>query len=226
MRGMIRMNAERLLDDLADKTKIDTLVSAVVHDPSLLDALLEIVAKNKGSIKYSCTKVIKLASEKSPEVVYPYFDQIGTLLQSENSFVKWDAICILSNLVKADQLSKFDLIFDDYFQLIKGPQMITAANVIGNVWKIIHAKPHYEADLTSMLLEVPGIIYFHQGEPSPECNNIVCGYVIECFDKYFAVSGMQQEMIGFAKEQLKSTRKAVAVKAKRFLSKHNESHDR
>lgn len=60
----------------------------------------------------------------------------------------------MSNLAKSDSNSKFDLIFADYFGLIKGPQMITAANVAGNAWKIVLAKPLYEAEITRQLLAV------------------------------------------------------------------------
>ncbi len=212
------MGNDILVRRLKEKTELESLVSEVLNEPTLIHDLLDII-EQKGSIKYLCSKTIRLVSEKNPAAVYAYFDEIAGLLQSENSFIKWDGISILSNLVKTDNNSKFDLIFDDYFGLIKGPQMITAANVVGNAWKVILAKPRYETEITKRMLAVPDIVYFNKGEPSSECNNILCGHVIDCFEKYFEVSSLQEDIIEFVKVQLKNTRKSVAIQAEKFLKK-------
>lgn len=127
----------------------------------------------------------------------------------------------MSNLVAVDHEDKYGSIYQDYFELIQDPQMITAANVIGNAWKIVLAKPELETDITRRLLEVPNIIYLNKGEPSPECNRIVCGQVLECFEHYFDYSGNQAAMINFAEEQLGSSRKSVVKIAENFLRQHS-----
>jgi hypothetical protein len=219
------MNTDRIIKDLKEKERLNDLVWEVIVKPSLLDDLFETIENTKSSIKFSCTKTIRLVSEKSPETVYPYFDQIVRLLQSENSFIRWDAVSILANLTRVDRFLKFDQIYDDYFDLIKGPQMITAANVIGNAWKIILAKPLRESDITRKMLKATGRVYLHKGEPSFECTSILCGHVIDCFDKYFETSNMKQEILSFVIEQLESPRKSVLMKAEKFLRKHNKVYE-
>ena len=162
-----------------------------------------------------------MVSEQKPELVYPYFEDIVKWLHHKNSFIKWDGIRTLSNLSSVDHEDKFKAIYQDYFALIQDPQMITAANVVGNAWKIVLAKPELECDITRRLLEVQNIVYTNKGEPSPECNCIVCGQVLECFDHYFEFSGKQAEMIHFAEGQLSSRRKALAKTAERFLRHHS-----
>ena len=159
-------------------------------------------------------------SEQQPDKIYPYFGDVAAWLQDSNSFVKWDGILILANLAAVDTEHRFASIYEEYFGLIRDSKMVTAANVAGNAWKIVQAVPEWENDITQRLLEVPQIIYLHHGEPSPECNNVMCGHVLDCFDRYFDLSNNQKLMLCFAHTQLNSSRKSVAKKAARFLKRH------
>lgn len=206
---------------LQAKPDFNLFVADVIENPTILDSLFDIVQTEPSGIKYACTKVIRMVSEQAPQLVYPHFEIAAKWLCHPNSFIKWDAIAILSNLVKVDGENKFCAIYQDYFALIHDPQMITAANVVGNAWKIVLAKPEFEGDITRRLLEVPGIVYLHKGEPSPECNRIVCGKVLECFDHYFGCSQSKPEILAFAKTQLQSSRKSVAKTSEKFLKRYS-----
>lgn len=128
----------------------------------------------------------------------------------------------MSNLVPIDKDSRFGSVYDDYFDFINDPQMITAGNIIGNAWKIILANPDYEEDITKRLLAVTGITYLNNGEPSPECNNIICGHCIDCFDRYFEKSRFKEDIIQFVRSQLNNPRKSVSKKAEKFLEKNTK----
>jgi len=209
-----------LKDRLTKKNDINILVSEVIDRSSMIPELLEIINTDKTSLRFSCTKIIRLVSEKKPELVYMYFDDISKLIYSTNSFIKWDGIRIISNLISVDSKGKFDLIYEEYFKLLNVPEMITSANVIGNAWKVVLHKPQYEKDITERLTKVRGITFFNKGKPSPECNRIACGHVIDCFDKYFSVSQNKEKILCFVRGQLLNSRKAVAKKAEKFLKKH------
>ncbi len=187
----------------------------------MIKELIHVIETDKTSLKFYCTKAIRKASIKKPEAVYRYFDDIAALLDNENSFVKWDAISILANLAEADADKKFDAVFDKYFGLINSPQMITASNVVGSAHKIITARPEWEGRITKILLGVPGIVYYHKGRPSPECNNVICGHVIKAFGKYFDVSENKKDIMEFVKGQIKNERKKTAEAALKFLKKHS-----
>lgn len=215
------MDKEILINRLKAKPDLNLFILEVIENTTILNSLFEIVLTETSSIKYVSTKIIRMVSEQKPELIYPYFEDIFKWLHNKNSFIKWDGILTLSNLSAVDYEDKFGAIYQDYFGLIQDPQMITAANVIGNAWKIVLAKPELESDITRRLLEVPKIIYMNKGEPSPECNCIACGQVLECFEHYFDLSGNQAAMINFAEGQLGSCRKAVAKKAEKFLRRHS-----
>lgn len=213
------MDKEIIINRLKAKPDLNELIAEILEDISILNVMFEIASTEPSSIKYTCTKIIRRVSEQKPEIIYPYFEEIAGWLHHKNSFIKWDGIMTLSNLAAVDHEDKFAAIYQEYFALIQDPHMITAANVIGNAWKIVIAKPELESDITNRLLEVPHITYMNKGEPSPECNCIVCGQVIECFEHYFENSSNQTAMIAFAKEQLLSNRKSVAKAAGKFLMK-------
>lgn len=215
------MDKEKFIKRLKAKPDSNELIAETSEDSSVLNLMFDIVSTETSTIKYTCTKIIRRVSEQKPELIYPYFEEIVKWLHNDNSFIKWDGIMTMSNLVAVDSEDKFDAIFQEYFALIKDPHMITAANVIGNAWKIVIARPELESDITKRLLEVQRITYMNKGEPSPECNRIACGQVIECFEQYFDQSSNQAAMIAFAEEQLASCRKSVAKIASKFLKKHS-----
>lgn len=214
------MEAEQFKNMLTSKPDTEILVKQILEQPSLIADLISIIKSEKGSIKFLCTKLIRLASEQTPVIVYEYFSEIAKFLYSENSFIKWDGITILSNLVSVDTEGKFQNIYEEYFSLLNDPQMITAANVAGNAWKIILSKPQYEADITRRLLQVSKNTYYNKGKPSPECKNILYGHIIDCMEKYYKTSQCKNEITGFVTEQTTNSRKAVGKKAERFLKKY------
>lgn len=214
------METESLLKCLKEAPNFDWLIAEAGKDSGFLNALFEIVRSERSAVRYTCTKTLRILSEQQPDKIYPYFGDVAAWLQDPNSFVKWDGILILANLAAVDTEHRFASIYEEYFRLIRDSKMVTAANVAGNAWKIVQAVPEWENDITQRLLEVPQIIYLHHGEPSSECNNVMCGHVLDCFECYFDLSNNQKLMLCFAYTQLNSSRKSVAKKAARFLKRH------
>lgn len=214
------METESLLKCLKEAPNFDWLIAEAGKDSGFLNALFEIVRSERSAVRYTCTKTLRILSEQQPDKIYPYVGDVAAWLQDPNSFVKWDGILILANLAAVDTEHRFASIYKEYFGLIRDSKMVTAANVAGHAWKIVQAVPEWENDITQRLLEVPQIIYLHHGEPSPECNNVMCGHVLDCFDRYFDLSNNQKLMLCFAHTQLNSSRKSVAKKAAHFLKRH------
>jgi len=204
---------------LKDKTTLDQLAQEVIDHTELIDHLLEIIQSDRSSVKFNAEKVLRAVSEQKPGLLLPYFEQIAALTHSQNNFIKWGAITTLSNLFMADAERKFEPYLPHYLALVKSDNMITAANTVGNLWKLVQAYPDREKQITKLLLSVPEIVYLYKDSPSPECNRVVCGHVLDCFSRYFKVSGSQPEMLAFAESQLNSSRSALAKKAAAFIKR-------
>lgn len=222
MISMEQKEKDKLLEKIQGKPDLEAFVREVLQQPEYIPVLFSIIKNDPGSAKFYCEKVIRIVSERHPELVYPYFEEVAALIGSPNSFIKWGAIITLSNLAAVDTENKFASIYEKYFGLIAADAMVTAANVIGNAWKTILNKPEYEQDITKRLLRIPQNTYLYKGEPSPECRNILCGHTIDCFDKYFELAHDKNGILAFASAQTHNPRKQVAKKAAAFLKKHTE----
>ncbi|MBN2287450.1 MAG: hypothetical protein JXI43_13445 [Tissierellales bacterium] len=210
---------ERISKKGSDKKQI---AKKVISSPEYLPLLFEGLSHDKGTIKFGCEKILRLISEQSPILIYPYFDTFVELLDSENKFIKWGAIITISNLVSVDREKKFERIFDRYYSPITEDAMITAGNIIGNSWKIAFAKPELSDRIAGEILKVENTKYRNKGEISPECTNVVCGHAIESLDKFYNEIKDKKPILNFVKRQLNNSRRIVVKKAERFLRNRKE----
>lgn len=199
----------------------EALANEAAENPSLLDSLIGCLDSEKTSVRYGCEKILRLLSEKKPELVYPHFDIFVGLLASPNSFLKWGAIITIANLTKVDVDRRFDRIFNRYFTPITGPVLITAANIIGHAWKIALARPDLADKIARWIVATEEAVYRHHGEVSSECKNVACAHAIDSLDRFFDKIEDKRLVIEFVKRQLTNPREAVSRKARRFLKKRS-----
>ena len=210
-----------LIEQLSKKgIEIEQLAEKVIDSPESIPQFFEGLNNKKGTIRFGCEKIIRLISEKQPEIIYPYFDKIVSLLESTNNILKWGAIIIISNLSSVDSDKKFEKIFKMYFAPVAGKQMITASNIVKNAWKIALAKPSLTEKIVKEILKAEKAVYENKGEESPECNSIVCGHAIDSFSRFYDKIKNKDPVIGFIKRQIDNPRSAVAKKAEKFIKKY------
>jgi hypothetical protein len=212
--------ADEFVEFLKGKPDAAGFVDEIIEDPGIIPKLIGIIETEKGSVKFYCEKMIRLVSEKKPELVYPYYDDIAAFLDSGNSFIKWGGIITLSNLASVDEEGKFMAVAEKYFSLLHESSMITANNVAGNAHKFVEKEPAYEKLITEEMFKIPGNTYLHKGEVSPECKNIMLGSAIEYFDRVFEISENKEKMLQFAQSQTDNSRAKTAKTARDFLKKH------
>jgi hypothetical protein len=214
------LNKQECISFIKKEKDIEKLVNQTILNPELIETLIEIINTEKSSIKFTCEKILRQTSEVKPILIYPYFDFFVDLLQSDNNFLKWGTVITISNLTLSDIDNKFDKIFDKYFKFISGPSMITSSNIIKSSWKIANAKPKLTNKIANEILKVEKASYEIKGEFSPECKNIVCGYAIDSFDKFFGKIKNKDKIIKFVCNQVNNTRNSVRKKAEKFLKKY------
>jgi hypothetical protein len=208
---------EKIKQKGSNKEKISI---GALKNPGCIPDLLEGLDNDKGTIRLGCEKVLRLISEQKPELLYPYYNIFVKLLDSENNFLKWGAIIIISNLASVDSKNNFEKIFEKYYAPVTDKTMITAANVIGNSWKIALEKPELTEKIVQEILKVEKSNYENKGAPSPECRNVACGHAIKSFDLFYDKIKNREPVVDFIKKQLNNTRAPVKKKAEKFLKKH------
>ncbi len=215
------MAAKNILHLLTTKEiDVAAAVDQVVSAPEQIPELVAALRAERRSVKYAYEKVLRLVSERRPELIYPHFDAFAALLDHENSFLKWGAIMTVANLTAVDTGNRFEALFERYYAPIAGPAMITASNIIGSSPRIVQAKPHLTQRITSEILKVEDARYEHHGSPSPECRNVAISHAVDAFDQFFDRIDDKAAVVAFVKRQLTNTRKQVAKKAERFFRTH------
>ncbi|MBU1075039.1 hypothetical protein KJ705_03085, partial [Patescibacteria group bacterium] len=155
------MTKEQLVSQIKQK-RIELLVKKTIKEPKIIAVACEVMETESSAVKFGAEKVIRLVSEKDPKLVYPYFDRLVKMTKHENSFLKWGAYLTLANLAAVDKKNKFEKVFAEYFKPITGPQMVTAANIVGGAAKIAQAKPKLADRIAKEILKVEKGIYKHK----------------------------------------------------------------
>ena len=188
------------------------IAESVIHAPQWIPALIAWMSADTPALKYGSEKVLRIISEKRPDLVYPYFDSLATMLDCENSFLKWGAILCLANLTRVDSAGKFEAIFDRYFRPISGPVMITAGNIMRGSARIALAKPHLADRIAAEILKVEQAEY-----RTAECRNVAIGHAIDSFTLFYDLVRDRSCIIRFVKAQVGNPRPPVHRRAVKFL---------
>jgi len=196
-----------------DPAKVAALA---LRDPECLAKAIAGLDESKATIKYGCDKVLRYLAAHSPEVLYPHFDEFAANLGSEKTILKWGAIEIISHLVKIDVDRKFDSVFEPYFAPIKGPVLITAANLIKAARRIAAARPDLADRIAAKLLAVDSAKY-----RTAECRQIALCEAVRTFDEIYSLVAEKPAVVAFVTKRLKSRRHSTKLAAEKFLRKHH-----
>ena len=209
------MNKQDLFNEFIPKNRdLQRVASLVIKSPEILKYLVSGINEKDARIKYGCNNTLLILGEKKPEIIYPYFDVFRDNLKSENKFIKWSAILIIANLTRCDKKKIFDKIFNSYFSEIKGPVMITAANIVKGAAVIAKAKPYLIEKITIELFKVRNAKY-----QTSECMNIVIGHIISSFDKFFSQIKDQDKVLEFVRNNTNNRRMPTRNRAEKFIKK-------
>jgi hypothetical protein len=207
-----------VIQKLADKSiSKEQLLNKVKKNTDLIPVLLTGVSSPKASVRYGCAKILMDLSEEKPELLYPHMDFFRHLLTSKYRILTWNAIIIIANLTSVDRENKFDAMFEDYYQLLNDPYMVTVANVVGSSGKIARAKPYLTSSIVEKLLRVENIAT--TPHLSSECKRVIAEHAIKAFDQFFPQIEHKEQVSAFVRKQRRSPRKTLQVESERFLKK-------
>lgn len=196
-----------------ESASIESIVSKALKDEETLSEVLKGISSDNAKVKYRCTKVLRNLSQTNPQVLYPKWSFFVEMLESENTFLKSDAIFIIANLTRVDSEKKFERIFRTYYGLLDDKSMVTAANLVKVSPVIAKAKPALQSGVTDKLLSID------ETQHGFECKNVIKGHVILALAEYFEDSKDKKKILEFMKKELSNTRPATRKKAERFLKK-------
>jgi hypothetical protein len=177
-----------------------------------LSKALEGILSKKDEIRSNSFKVLMHLSEEQPKVLYPKWDYLANLLDSNNHYQRYISINILANLAVVDTQNKFDKIFDKYFSNIDGDRTMVAGQAALNSGKIAKTKPNLQTKITNRLLNIEKT---HKGKQI----ELIKAYTIEAFNEYFEESSDKNKILDFVEAQLESESPKTRKLAMEFLKK-------
>ena len=177
--------------------------------------LVEQLHSDQARPRFGAGRKLRLIAERRPELLAPHFDAFVRLLDHPGKLFQWEAIFVLSHLARVDEEGRFDAIFKRYFEPIRGPVMITAANVILAGARIAAAKPQLADRIAREILGVTRGRY-----QTEECRRIAFGHAITAFDSIYPMLRDPGAALRFVRRQLTCARPATRKKAARFLRRH------
>ncbi len=190
---------------------VESTAEKALKDKELLSELLGGITSKEDEVRHNSFKPLLIISEEHPEVLYPHWDYFSSLLTSENSYHRYIAVYMIANLTTVDAENKFETISNEYLNLLNDKSVMVAGHLAGNLGKIAKAKPHLQAKITKMLLDID------KTYPRPERRDLIKGRAIEAFSEYFEEAKDRNKIMEFVKEQLESTSPTTRKKAKEFL---------
>jgi hypothetical protein len=203
-----------MLAELNKKSiNVKKVAKKALEDKAALSELLEGVLSKKEIIRFNSFKVLLLLSEEHPKVLYAKWDFFADLLSSPNTYFKYIAIHIITNLTKVDTESRFEKIFDKFYGLLDDKSVIPASHVAGSSAKIARAKPGLQTKITNKLLAIDKT--HHQ----PERKDLIKGYAIDSLSEFFEESRNKKKILDFVEKQLNARSPRTRKKAKEFIEK-------
>jgi hypothetical protein len=184
-----------------------------VVEGELLTELLEGILSKKDEIRSNSFNRLMRISEDQPELLYPKYDYLANLLDSDNHYQRNIAINLIANLALIDTENKFEKIFDKYFSNIDGNRTMVAGQAAINSGKIARAKPNLRTKITKRLLNLEKT---HKGKHV----DLIIAYAIEAFEQYFKELSNKKEILVFIKTQLESKSPKTRKLAREFLKKN------
>jgi hypothetical protein len=178
----------------------------------MIEELLRGLNSDEPSVRYGAAKALRQCSAQDPGGVYPHFDRFLTLMEGDNTFLRWGSERILGNLAVVDRDNKFDCVLDRALAPISGHEMIGAANAMAAAAQIACAKPYLSDRIAREVLKVSHATY-----AKPECRNVAIGHALRSLDQFFPHLRNKRPVLAFARKQLANPREATRRHAKRFL---------
>jgi uncharacterized protein (DUF1810 family) len=175
-----------------------------------ISELLEALKSKDDAERYGSFEVLLRLSEEEPETLYPHWDFLAEMLDAQNAYWKLIAVRLLANLTAADSESKFEGIFDKYYDLLND-SVIIAGHITANSGKIACAKPALQTEITNRLLNID--------ETTQKHKDLIKAGAIESFGEYFTESKDKEKIIEFVRQQLDGESPKTRKIAKEFLSK-------
>ncbi len=207
----------RLLNE--EDPDIENLSNLVTGNDEALTQLIDGLTFSVDNYRYNCNTVLVNVARNAPKLVYPYWDNLVGLLESENTYHRCSSINILPHLIPVDGGLKFKGILDRYFRHLDDKSVIPPCYIARNCGTIVSHLPEAVQQITKGLLAIEGTQH-KQGR-----KDLIKADIIQAFDQIYEQVENKAEVFGFVEDQLNCSSPKTRKAAKAFIEKHGGSRN-
>jgi hypothetical protein len=130
------------------------LVQRAAADGKLFEALFAGLEAKNETYRYNCYKVVYQVACEQPQAVYPYWDRLASLLDSDNALRRAAAVYLLPRLLSVDSGHRFDAVLPRYLALLADESIVAARYVAQNAAAVAALRPDLQERVVAALLAV------------------------------------------------------------------------
>ena len=202
----------RLLNE--ENPDIENLSNLVTGNDEALKQLIDGLTFSVDNYRYNCNTVLVNVARRAPKLVYPYWDNLVGLLESENTYHRCSAINILPHLIPVDGGLKFKGILDRYFRHLDDKSVIPPCYIARNCGTIASRLPEAVQRIVKELLAIDGTQH-EQGR-----KDLIKADIIQAMDQIYEQVENKEEVFGFVEDQLDCSSPKTRKAAKAFIEKY------
>ena len=203
----------RLLNE--EDPDIGKLSRLVTGNDEALKQLVDGLTFSVDNYRFNCNTVLVSVARNTPEFLFPYWDNLAGLLESENTYHRCSAINILPHLIPVDGGLKFKGILDRYFKHLDDISVIPPCYIARNCGTIASHLPETVQQMVGELLAIEETRH-KQGR-----KDLIKADIIQAFDQIYDQVENKTAVFGFVEDQLDCSSPKTRKNARAFLKKHD-----
>jgi hypothetical protein len=129
-----------------------------------IEDLLDQLSGSDNKAAYSALKILQAESIQS-DMVYQFFDQLASMITSNNSYIRTRGLLLIAANARWDSEDKIDGILDEYLTHIMDEKPITARQIIQILPEITTYKPALTERIREALMNADPSVYPETMEP-------------------------------------------------------------
>ncbi len=217
MEASYSMVSEEFIKSIsATDFQIEEFVRTVILDQHARDAIIDLMIDHADiMVYYHCYEILNQASRRQPELFYPYWERIASLLDHSNSYHRDFGLDLIANLAAVDEQNLFSGIAAAYYAHVNDAKFMTACcYCVRNLQRIYRYKEEQRCKILDLLLEIDRHCSF------PEKQMALMKYdVMELFEQVYENTSAEyrKKISGFIQAQVESISPKTRRKAKQLM---------
>ena len=197
-------------------TDLGEIATVAIYDEGRLQEILDGITAKENTYRENCFHVLQLICDRTPETLYPKWDNFVGLLSSANAYHRAIGLQILARLTIVDENQLFEGMFEDYFDLLDDDKVMVSRYLVLNVWRVVESKPQLLERIMGRLLAI-------EQTRHPESRKaLLKADILEVADRYYARISDKDRLLELAEQALDSSSPKARAQAKEFILAHRK----